>query len=374
LLKYTKIILVSILLILYTMNGALAASPQINGKAAVLMDANSGRVLWGSNIHEKLPMASTTKIMTALVALEYGDLQDRVVISPSASGIEGSSIWLSPGEEHSLEDLLFGLMLRSGNDAAVAIAEHISGSIEAFAELMNQKAREIGAENTNFTNPHGLPDDNHYTTAYDLALIASYSLQNQDFERIVSTKYKTIPWPGHEWDRAMKNKNKLLWDYEGATGVKTGYTQKAGRCLVSSAKRDGMYMTAVVLNCGLMFEECVSLMEFGFNNYKNHTIYIPGELLSIEQVNGGMENKAALVVKEGFSIALNEEEAELLNMEIYTDSPLTAPIYKDQVYGKVQIFIGDELIREIPLVAEQNVERRTFYRFFRKILQKWILY
>ena len=175
--KTVKIILVTIILFVYTNINVAAYIPQTTGKAAVLLDGQGGRILYENNSYEKLPMASTTKIMTAIVAIEHGNLNEKITIPPEASGVEGSSIWLSAGEKHTLKDLLYALMLRSGNDAATAIAIHIGGSIEEFASMMNQTAKKIGAANTNFVNPHGLHDDQHYTTAYDLALIAAYGLK-----------------------------------------------------------------------------------------------------------------------------------------------------------------------------------------------------
>ncbi|HHY79044.1 MAG TPA: D-alanyl-D-alanine carboxypeptidase, partial [Thermoanaerobacter sp.] len=191
--------------------------PSISAKAAIVMDQETGRVLYEKNSHEKLPMASTTKIMTLLVALEKGNLNDIVTVSKRAASVGGSSIWLSPGEKIDMESLLYGLMLNSGNDAATAIAEHIGGSVESFVEIMNQKAKEIGAYNTHFVTPSGLDIgiDDHYTTAYDLALITRYAFRYPKFAEIVSTKEKTIPWEGKEWDRYLRNKNKLLWIYEG---------------------------------------------------------------------------------------------------------------------------------------------------------------
>ena len=167
-------------------------------------------------------MASTTKIMTGLLACESGKLDETVKASPFASGTEGSALWLKIGEKQTLENLTYGLMLKSGNDAAVAIAEYLGGSIDAFALLMNKKAREIGAVNTNFKNPHGLDADGHYTTAFDLAMIAREAMKNKKFREIVSTKTYSIPMEGEKWDRALKNHNKLLWQYEGCTGIKTG--------------------------------------------------------------------------------------------------------------------------------------------------------
>lgn len=194
----------------------------ISAQSSVLIDGTSGRVLYEHNAYEKLPMASTTKIMTGLLACESGKLDETVKASPFASGTEGSSLWLKVGEKLTLEELTYGLMLKSGNDAAVAIAEYLGGSVDAFTLLMNKRGREIGAKNTNFMNPHGLDAEGHYTTAYDLALIAREAMKNKKFSEIVSTKTYSIPMEGEKWNRALKNHNKLLWQYEGCNGVKTG--------------------------------------------------------------------------------------------------------------------------------------------------------
>ncbi len=244
--------------------------PSIFAKSAIVIDQETGRVLYEKNSHEKLPMASTTKIMTLLVALEKGNLKDIVTVSKRAASVGGSSIWLSPGEKIDMESLLYGLMLNSGNDAATAIAEHIGGSVENFAKIMNEKAKEIGAYDTHFVTPSGLDIgiDDHYTTAYDLALITRYAFRYPKFAEIVSTKEKTIPWEGKEWDRYLRNKNKLLWIYEGADGVKTGFTNKAGRCLVSSATREGRRFIAVVLNSPPMWEDSIKILDYAFSKYK----------------------------------------------------------------------------------------------------------
>jgi D-alanyl-D-alanine carboxypeptidase (penicillin-binding protein 5/6) len=366
-----KIILVTVLLLLYTNIKIFAAAPQTSGQSAILMDGASSRVLWEQNSRQRLPMASTTKIMTAIAALEYGRLDDIVTIPPEASGIEGSSIWLSPGEHHTLEDLLYGLMLRSGNDAATAIALHIGGSIEGFAELMNSLARKIGAKDTNFTNPHGLHDDNHYTTAYDLALITAYGMKNPDFETIVSTKYRTIPWEGHEWDRAMKNKNKLLWTYEGANGVKTGYTKKAGRCFVGSSKRDNMQLIAVVLNCGPMFEDSAALLDYGFENYKNYDIYTTGQPIFNVPVIKGKQNDIPMIAGKGFSIALKDDETEKIRTEVLVPESVEAPVLKGQPVGTIKIYFENRLMDELPVITAQAVEKRSIWDFFRKMVNLW---
>jgi D-alanyl-D-alanine carboxypeptidase (penicillin-binding protein 5/6) len=209
----------------------------VSAQSAILIEASTGRVLLEQNAYERMPMASTTKLMTAILALEKCDTEETVVVSENASGIEGSSIWLSAGEHMSLSDMLFGLMLSSGNDAAIAVAEHVAGSVTDFVAMMNAKAAEIGAYDTHFANPNGLHADDHYTTAFDLSLICAYAMRNPYFCEIVKTQYKTIPWEGHEWDRVVKNKNKLLWNYEGGNGIKTGYTD--GRAGASARRRCG---------------------------------------------------------------------------------------------------------------------------------------
>ena len=228
-----------------------------------VIESSTGRVLFEKNKDKKLPMASTTKIMTAIAAIENcKDLDERFEISPKAVGVEGTSLYLRKGDIYSTRDLLFALMLISGNDASVAIAEHIAGSVSEFVTLMNEKAKEIGAKNSHFANTHGLDADGHYTTAYDLALITAYALKNPIFKEIVTTKNTKIinSKDGLEEPRYLKNKNKLLSSLEGCVGVKTGYTDDAGRCLVSAVERDGTQFVCVVLNCRPMFEESAALL------------------------------------------------------------------------------------------------------------------
>jgi len=373
-LKTGKVILAAVLFFFCANPAAFAEipdCPECTGEAAVLMDGSSGRVLYEKDSHRKLPMASTTKIMTAITALEYGKPEDIVVIPPEASGVEGSSIWLSPGEHQTLKDLLYGLMLRSGNDAATAIALHIGGSVENFADMMNALARKIGAVDSSFLNPHGLPDDNHYTTAYDLARITAYGLKSPGFREIVSTKYHTIPWEGHEWDRAMKNENKLLWNYEGANGVKTGYTKKAGRCFVGSAKRDQLQLIAVVLNCGPMFEESAALLDYGFENYKKYDIYNKGDRIRTVSVDKGKCSEVSLVAGKGYAIALKPGEKEKLHMETVLPESVKAPLIAGKKAGTVKIFLGDHLMGSIPVVAAKNVEKQNFWDLFRRMVNIW---
>lgn len=265
------VILTLLTLVLFLLNNGISfsAAPDISAQAASVIDVNSGRVLYEKNANQKLPIASLTKIMTAIVAIESGNLEDKVKTSKNAVGVEGSSIYLRLGEELTLEDMLYGLMLRSGNDAAVAIAEHIGGSVEGFAYLMNEKAQYIGLSSTNFVNPHGLDHPQHYSTAKDMALLTAYALKNPVFQEIVSTQKKTAPLEGFDWDRKWFNKNKMLRMYPGADGVKTGYTKIAKRCLVSSATKDGRKIAVVVLNDGNDWNDSARLLDYGFTEYQN---------------------------------------------------------------------------------------------------------
>ncbi len=348
--------------------------PSISAKAAIVMDQETGRVLYEKNPHEKLPMASTTKIMTLLVALEKGNLNDIATVSKRAASVGGSSIWLSPGEKIDMESLLYGLMLNSGNDAATAIAEHIGGSVENFIEIMNQKAREIGAYNTHFVTPSGLDIgiDDHYTTAYDLALITRYAFRYPKFAEIVSTKEKTIPWEGREWDRYLRNKNKLLWIYEGADGVKTGFTNKAGRCLVSSASREGRRFIAVVLNSPPMWEDSMKILDYAFSKYKPYKVLEKGELIKKIKVEGGKENSVSVVSERECIIPALEDEKQDVNLEFHFPKSVKAPVEKGEKIGYVTVKIGEEKICDVNCVALKKVEQEDFGYNFQKIIKNWL--
>ena len=221
---------------------------ELSARSAVLYEPLTDRIIYSYNENQRLPMASTTKIATAITVLENSNLDDIVTVSKKAAEVEGSSIWLEEGEHMTVNDLLYGLMLASGNDAAVALSEHLSKNNDDFIIKMNELAKKSGCLNTNFENPNGLDHENHYTTAIDLAKITAYSLKNDKFKEIVSTKKKSISWENHEYKRVIQNHNKLLTRYDGCIGVKTGFTKKDGRCLVSAAERDGIMLIAVTLN------------------------------------------------------------------------------------------------------------------------------
>ncbi|HHW70082.1 MAG TPA: D-alanyl-D-alanine carboxypeptidase [Clostridiales bacterium] len=372
--KTRKILILCILIILFNISKVFASVefPQTSAQSAVLIDGSSCRVLWGKNIDEKLPMASTTKIMTALVAIESQNINRVVTIPEVAQGVEGSSIYLTAGEHLTLEELLYGLMLRSGNDAATAIAYDVGGgSIEKFVSLMNATAKRIGAYNTNFENPHGLHSDNHYTTAHDLAKITAYALKNDKFKEIVSTKYKEIPWEGSQWNRVLKNNNKLLWSFEGANGVKTGFTQKAGRCLVSSANRNDLQLVLVLLNCGPMFEESSAILEYGFNIYKSRQILSNSDAVISIPVDNGIFDSIVLYPIEDYSMALTDAEYENLKITMDIPNVIKAPIKKGKIYGNIIISINNEVIKEVPLVSKSYVADRYFGLPMKKLFELW---
>lgn len=259
--------------------------PDNQAKGVTLIDVASGRIIYSKRGDEPMLIASLTKIMTAIVAIEHGRLDDQVTVSKRAAGKEGSSLYLKVGEKIQLRNLIYGLMLRSGNDAATAVAEHVGGSVEGFAFLMNQKAAEIGLSNSQYMNPHGLDEPGHYASANDLAKLTAYALHNPDFRAIVATKVKTAPNPHDAWDYKWVNKNKMLHMYEGADGVKTGYTKKALRCLVSSATRDGQQLVVVTLNDGDDWADHRKLLDYGFANYPLTNVASAGDpVLAIEAV------------------------------------------------------------------------------------------
>ena len=371
---FSLFIILSILLYPIQIEAKNNYSPDISAKAAIVIDQDTGRILFEKNINKKLPMASTTKIMTLLLAIEKGNLKDIVTVSQKACSVGGSSIWLSPGEKIDLESLLYGLMLNSGNDAAVAIAEHIGGNLDNFIKMMNEKAKQIGALNTNFVTPSGLDIgiDNHYTTAYDLALITKYAFQYPLFSKIVSTKEKTIPWEGKEWNRYLRNKNKLLWIYEGADGVKTGYTNKAGRCLVSSATRNGYRFIAVVLNSNPMWEDSMKILDYCFSNYKPYEVLKKEEFIKIIPVRNGKQDNVEIVTLNGCTVPIKNEEINDIHIDVSLPEYVTAPINENEIVGKITIKIGDKKICEVPCKVNNKVEAKDYNFNFLKILRSWI--
>lgn len=326
--------------------------------SAIVIETSTNSVVYEKNAYSKMPMASTTKIMTAICAIESGNVDRVVRVNDKAVGIEGSSIYLAKGERLSVRDLLYGLMLNSGNDAAVAIAYAVSGNIEDFVALMNETAKRVGAKNTHFDNPNGLDGKTHYTTAYDLAIITSYALKNKTFSEIVSTYKKTIPNGDRGYDRALKNHNKLLKLYDGCTGVKTGFTKKSGRCLVSSAKRDGTELVAVTLNDGNDWQDHMSMLDYGFNNTYTTTVQKKGDFVKTLSVKGGTESfvKAICLGEFNHTRILGNKE----NVSVVYDIPdsISAPVAYGETLGKIDIYYKDKLVRSLPVFSSECVEKK----------------
>ena len=339
---------IQVILILFMCGIMLFFMPKIknvsaNNSSEIVMEQKSLRVLYESNARKKSYMASTTKILTAITIIENCNLNDIVTIDKKTTGIEGSSIYLEEGEKLSVKDLLYGLMLRSGNDCAETLAVYCSKSIENFALLMNETAKKIGAVNSNFVNPHGLHNDNHYTTAYDLGLISCYAMNNANFREIVSTKYVKIPFTTRDTTRLLKNKNKILWNLDGSTGIKTGFTKKAGRCLVSSCLKNGIEVICVVLNCPPMFERSENLINNAINSYKIYKILSKKYAIDFIPVKNNKE-KVGLIIKNDVYLPLTEQE--LKNIKIVYNYPdiIENNVNCNENIGEIQIYTQNNLI------------------------------
>ena len=363
--KYHAIILIFVL-IFHSAPAQAAQEPYISADAAVLMDARTGQVLFAKNPHKKRPPASTTKIMTALLALELGDPDEIVTVSPGAAAVGESSIYLDAGEKLKLSDLVFGALLKSGNDACAAIAEHIGGSIEGFAALMNKKAYAIGARHTHFVNPHGLRAKGHFTTAYDLGLIAVHALMNAKFGEIVSTREQTIDWYGKSWDRKLKNTNKLLWQYHWADGVKTGTTREAGQCLVSSASKDSRRLVAVVLKSGDRYGDTVRLFEYGFANFEFRQVAVTGEIFRSVPVREGTMDSVPVRFTGDLALLVPKDRPEALEIKTEISPGLTAPVQKGRQAGSVTVYLDGQLIGRSDLAVAVDVPERTWWEMFKK--------
>ncbi len=342
-----------------------------SAKSAILVDADSKRVLFSKNENQKLPMASTTKIVTAITVIENcDDLEKVVVIDKSCTEIYGTSIYLEEGEKITIKELLYGLMLRSGNDASVALAKAVAGSVENFCELMNKFAISVGATNSHFSNTHGLDEDEHYTTASDLALITAYALENPTFAEIVKTKSIRIQ-QNQPKSRFLVNKNKLLKKLDGCIGVKTGFTNKAGRCLVSACERDGLRLVSVVLNCGPMFEESEKMFETAFADFKKVEILPPYFYVKNLSVENGKDDFVGVCSKQGFSLMLSNNE--LQNVDVVFDVPetLKAPVQKDAEIGEVKIYYQKQLLFSEKIYTIKEVDSVLLKDKIKEILKNW---
>lgn len=320
----------------------------LSAQSAIAIDANTGRVYYSKNADQQRLIASTTKIMTALVICEQCNVLDRVRIPKEAVGVEGSSMYLQEGEVLTVQELLYGLMLRSGNDAAQALAIYCAGTVEGFAQLMNDKAHSLGLENTHFENPHGLDSPGHYSTAADLAKLTAYAMENPVFRQTVSTKTVSIG------QRVLKNHNKLLWQVDGADGVKTGFTKAAGRILVSSATRQGRRLVVVTMNAPDDWNDHRILLEQGFSQYSPKTLVKQGDLLGTTVIAGGQESEVQLLAAEDFSYAVADGE----RIEILPPKKgfVYAPIAEAQDAGYAHVCINGVPVGKVQLVYGQTIE------------------
>ncbi|MHB1126222.1 MAG: D-alanyl-D-alanine carboxypeptidase family protein [Bacillota bacterium] len=341
------------------------AEPKITAEAAVLMDMRTGQILWSKNEGNRQTPASTTKILTALLAIEKGQLTDLVTASNEATRVYGTKVYLQPEEKQTLEDLLYAMMLNSANDAAMAVAEHIGGTIEDFSRLMNEKARELGAVDSNFANPHGLTDNKHYTTARDLAIITRAAMKNATFRKIVSTK--TREWrPGDPKTELVRlyNINKLLTSYSGVTGVKTGYTSEAGQCLVASASRYGQEYIAVMLGSSgsAIWNDASQLLDYAFDNYQSLELAGDKQVATRIEVDGV---PLAIRTAGDFQFLMNKNSPVVPTQEIFI-TQLKPPVAQGQTVGELIFKIGERQIGRVNLVAGNKVDKKI------SLVQLWL--
>ena len=320
----------------------------ISAQKVILWDTGTDRVLYEKDADSRSLIASTTKIMTALIVCEQCNVLDRMRIPKEAVGIEGSSMYLREGEVLTVQELLYGLMLRSGNDAAVALAIYCGGTVEGFVQLMNDKAHRLGLNGTNFANPNGLDHPQHYSTARDLAILTEYAMKNPIFAQTVSTKQVRMG------DRLLTNHNKLLWRFEGADGVKTGYTKAAGRILVSSAVRNGRRLICVTINDGNDWADHAALLEEGFSRYTLRQILSAGDPVGSVEVAGGRQKRVRLLAGEDVSYPLADDEQ--ISILLSGLGFAYAPVVEGERAGTAYLCIGDTVVKKIPVVYEETVE------------------
>ena len=360
-------------------------NPELNARIALIYDRASGRIIYEKNGNKQTPMASTTKILTAIVTLENADLKETVTIESKAAGIGGSRLGLKKNDKITVNDLLYGLMLRSGNDAAVALALHVGGSIEGFADMMNKKAEELGLTNSHFVVPHGLDNEGHYTTAYELAKMADYALNIPKFKEIVSSKSATIYINGYP--KAINNTNNLLGSVSGVYGVKTGFTNGAGRCLVSSCKRGELDIITVVIGANTNNQRTADtkeLIEYAFNNFS---------LINIEEiiqdkfeqwkninegriyVNKGIENGIKLYLEKPKKsvMAVRKDSIDKIDIEVNSLFYMEAPVAKDQVIGNLRVIINGEEIEVLEIRAIREVKKKEIEDYLQEFLNVLVL-
>lgn len=369
------VIIVAVLLAMAPGRGALAATLEVKAKGAILMDGDTGEVLWEQNADARLYPASMTKIMTMILVLEAVEqgrlsLNNEVVASERAASFGGTQVWLEPGEKFTVEELLKAVAVGSANDASVALAEHLAGSEEAFVEMMNEKARAIGASNTHFTNSHGLHDPDHYTTPRDMALIARYALRFPHLLELTSIKEYTFR---EEPKLVLYNTNKLLWWYAGVDGLKTGTTSEAGRNLCATAKRDGLRLISVVMGSDIPkgnFSESIKVLSYGFANYEFREFYPAGAVVGEPRVDKGQVDKVPVIAERrvGAVIPKGQKGKEEVYLELQLPERVSAPLPAGMPLGQAVVKLGDKEVNRVNLLVAADVPRASLWQEMGKVL------
>lgn len=355
----------------------------INARSCIVLDRLSKNILYGKNEFSKVKMASTTKIMTATIIIENCDLNKTIEVSKKAAGTGGSRLGLKTGDKITIRDLLYGLMLCSGNDAAVALAESCSGSIAEFSNLMNQKAKELGLNNSQFESPHGLDSDNHYTTAYEMAILSDYALKNKTFLNIVGTKNYTVTVNGYP--KTLSNTNELLGNLLGVYGIKTGFTNGANRCLVTACKRNNMDIICVVLGCDtkkFRTQDSIKLIEYTFKNFEylniSEKINDAFNKWKIDNINNfniykGVSNHLELKLSDLQNpiIPIKKEEKNLININISSNNNLIAPLEENSVIGKISVTINNNEVISLNILNNNLIEKKSFINYFFEIINNY---
>lgn len=364
----------------------ISKKPNLNSRSAIVIDRTTKTILYGKKETEKRKMASTTKIMTAIVVLENSNLSDTTYVSKKAAGTGGSRLGLKIDDKITINDLLYGLMLCSGNDAAVALAEHVGGSVEGFSILMNDKAKQLNLSNTNFVTPHGLDNDNHYTTAYELALLTDYALKNKTFSKIVGTKNYTVTINGYQ--KTLSNTNELLGNLNGVYGVKTGFTNGANRCLVTACKRDNLDIICVVLGADtkkFRTQDSIKLIEYAYNNYE--TINIK-EIIDSKFKNWKSHNLSSFNVIKGISnnidvtlsplendvIPVKKDNIKDIDININCNYTQNAPLYSNHVLGNLIVNINNKEVIKLNILNTIDIDKKNIFNYFKELSTNYIYY
>jgi len=377
-------IVVAILLVLTPMNVAFAndkGTPiNISSKSAILMDVSSGQILYEKNAHDKLPPASVTKVMTMLLCVESLDsgkikLDDKVQISDTSAGMGGSQIFLEQGEVQDVNSLLKGIAVASANDACVAMAEHVAGSVEGFVDMMNAKAQELGMKDTHFANTNGLPIDNHYTSAHDIALMSRELLKHESINKYLTTWMDEVIVGKKQVKVGLANTNKMIKHYKGSTGVKTGFTQEAKYCLSASAKRGETHLVSATLGAETSperFKDASTLLNFGFANYESVKLCSKDDNMATLTLDKAEDNKVSLVAKENLTVLIKKGGNKDFTREVKINENPSIPIKKGTVLGQVEVYQGKKMVGAVDLVNTKDINKASYLQMLQRVIDSML--